>query len=110
MTSLPLVAPALRVFRIVRVVRGLRLVKVVGSLKRGMRALGGSIEADFQLNDQMLSRCSRLFGTGAEDSRGMLSTIATRYHDRRRHLLDHDRGSRSPPANLTFERIESLNG
>jgi len=43
-----------------------------------MRALGASIEADFQLNDQMPSRCSRLFGTGAEDSRGMLSIIATR--------------------------------
>lgn len=49
LTALSLVVPALRVFRIVRVLRvaraarGLRLVKVVGSLNRGMRALGASM-------------------------------------------------------------------
>lgn len=52
LTLVSLVVPALRVFRIVRFVRvlraaraarGLRLVKVVGSLNRGMRALGRSM-------------------------------------------------------------------
>ncbi len=49
LSALSLVVPALRVFRIVRVLRvaraarGLRLVKVVGSLNRGMRALGASM-------------------------------------------------------------------
>jgi voltage-gated potassium channel len=49
LTALSLVVPALRFFRIVRVLRvwratrGLRLVKVVGSLNRGMRALGASM-------------------------------------------------------------------
>ena len=46
LTAISLVAPALRLFRIVRVLRaarGLRLVKVVGSLNRGMRALGASL-------------------------------------------------------------------
>ena len=49
LTALSLLVPALRVFRVVRVLRvaraarGLRLVKVVGSLNRGMRALGASM-------------------------------------------------------------------
>jgi len=52
LTALSLIVPALRVFRITRVVgvvrgaragRGIRLVKVVGSLNRGMRALGASM-------------------------------------------------------------------
>lgn len=52
LTLVSLVLPALRVFRIVRFIRvlraaraarGLRLVKVVGSLNRGMRALGRSM-------------------------------------------------------------------
>ncbi|MBW3128074.1 ion channel [Hymenobacter profundi] len=47
-TLISLAAPALRLFRLARVfraaraVRGLRLVKVVGSLNRGMRALSSS--------------------------------------------------------------------
>ncbi|UOR04157.1 ion transporter [Hymenobacter aerilatus] len=47
-TLISLLAPALRLFRLARVfraaraVRGLRLVKVVGSLNRGMRALSSS--------------------------------------------------------------------
>lgn len=47
-TLVSLVVPALRLFRLARVfraaraVRGLRLVKVVGSLNRGMKALGAS--------------------------------------------------------------------
>ncbi len=49
LTVISLILPALRVFRIVRVfrvlraaraARGLRLVKIIGSLNRGMRALG----------------------------------------------------------------------
>ncbi|MEJ8800634.1 potassium channel family protein [Pontibacter sp. H249] len=49
LTTISLVVPALRVFRLtrlfrvigsVRAVRGLRLVKVVGSINRGMRSLG----------------------------------------------------------------------
>ena len=52
LTALSLVIPALRLFRIFRVVRvvraartarGIRLLKVVGSLNRGMRALGASM-------------------------------------------------------------------
>ncbi len=49
LTAVSLVLPALRVFRLARVLRllrgarGLRLVKVVGSLNRGMRALGASM-------------------------------------------------------------------
>ena len=52
LTALSLIVPALRVFRIVRVIRilraaraarGLRLVKVIGSLNRGMRTLGASM-------------------------------------------------------------------
>ncbi|HVF87446.1 MAG TPA: ion transporter [Pyrinomonadaceae bacterium] len=49
LTAISLVLPALRVFRLARVLRllrgarGLRLVKVVGSLNRGMRALGASM-------------------------------------------------------------------
>lgn len=52
LTTLALVVPALRVFRVFRVIgflraarvtRGLRLVRVVGSLNRGMRALGASM-------------------------------------------------------------------
>ncbi|HET6568937.1 MAG TPA: potassium channel family protein [Rhodothermales bacterium] len=52
LTALSLFLPALRVLRVVRVVRvfriaraarGLRLVKIVGSLNRGMRALGASM-------------------------------------------------------------------
>jgi len=45
LTVISLVVPALRVFRFMRVfraARGLRLVKVVGSLNRGMRTLGAS--------------------------------------------------------------------
>jgi voltage-gated potassium channel len=51
LTALSLLVPAVRVFRLARVfrvlrvaraTRGLRLVKVVGSLNRGMRALGRS--------------------------------------------------------------------
>jgi voltage-gated potassium channel len=51
LTALSLLVPALRMLRVVRVVRvlrvaraarGLRLVKVVGSLNRGMHALGAS--------------------------------------------------------------------
>ncbi len=45
LTVISLVVPALRVFRFMRVfraARGLRLVKVVGSLNRGMRSLGAS--------------------------------------------------------------------
>jgi voltage-gated potassium channel len=46
LTALSLFVPALRFFRILRVLRvtrGLRLVKVVGSLGRGMRVLGASL-------------------------------------------------------------------
>ena len=52
LTTLALVVPALRVFRVfrvfgflraTRVARGFRLVRVVGSLNRGMRALGASM-------------------------------------------------------------------
>jgi voltage-gated potassium channel len=46
LTALSLIVPALRLLRIVhllRAARGLRLVKVVGSLNRGMRALGASL-------------------------------------------------------------------
>lgn len=52
LTALSLAVPALRVFRLARVAsavrlarasRGARLVKVIGSLNRGMRALGGSM-------------------------------------------------------------------
>ena len=46
LTAIALLVPALRLFRMVRVLRaarGLRLVKVVGSLNRGMRALGASL-------------------------------------------------------------------
>ena len=46
LTALSLALPALRVFRLARVLRGargLRLVKVVGSLNRGMCALGASM-------------------------------------------------------------------
>ena len=45
LTVISLVVPALRVFRFMRVfraARGLRLVKVVGSVNRGMRTLGAS--------------------------------------------------------------------
>lgn len=48
LTEISLLLPALRVFRLVRVfrlaraTRGLRLVKVIGSLNRGMRAAGTS--------------------------------------------------------------------
>lgn len=53
LTSISLVVPALRVFRIARVfrvvrsvraVRGLRLVKVLGSINRGMRSLGKTMQ------------------------------------------------------------------
>ena len=52
LTVIALAIPALRVFRVARALavlraaraaRGLRLVKVVGSLNRGMRALGGTM-------------------------------------------------------------------
>jgi voltage-gated potassium channel len=46
LTVISLIVPALRVFRIVRILRvarGIRLVKVLGSLNRGMRALGASM-------------------------------------------------------------------
>ena len=49
LTALSLVVPALRIARLapwvraVRAARGLRLIKVVGSLNRGMRALGASM-------------------------------------------------------------------
>jgi voltage-gated potassium channel len=52
LTAISLLLPALRVFRITRAVaalraaratRGLRLVKVVGSMNRGMRALGAAM-------------------------------------------------------------------
>ncbi len=46
LTALSLVLPAirvLRIFRVLRAARGLRLLKVVGSLNRGMRALGASM-------------------------------------------------------------------
>ena len=52
LTVIALAVPALRVFRVARALavlrvarasRGLRLVKVVGSLNRGMRALGGTM-------------------------------------------------------------------
>jgi voltage-gated potassium channel len=48
LTAVSLIVPALRALRIVRMVRvlsatrGLRLIKVIGSLNRGMRALGKS--------------------------------------------------------------------
>ena len=48
LTAVSLIVPALRAFRIVRIVRvlsgrrGLRLIKVIGSLNRSMRALGTS--------------------------------------------------------------------
>ena len=53
LTALSLLVPALRVFRIARAVRvlrlgpatrGIRMVRVVGSLNRGMRALGRTME------------------------------------------------------------------
>lgn len=53
LTTISLIVPALRVFRITRVfrvvrsvraVRGLRLVKVVGSINRGMRSLGKTMQ------------------------------------------------------------------
>ena len=53
LTSISLIVPALRVFRLARVfrvirsvraVRGLRLVKVVGSINRGMRSLGKTMQ------------------------------------------------------------------
>lgn len=49
LTAVSLLVPALRVFRILRVVRvlsaarGLRLIRVVSSLNRGMRALGATM-------------------------------------------------------------------
>jgi voltage-gated potassium channel len=52
LTTISLIIPALRVFRLarifrvvrsVRAARGLRLVKVVGSLNRGMKSLGGTM-------------------------------------------------------------------
>jgi voltage-gated potassium channel len=52
LTAIALLVPALRIFRIVRVLRilrvaqtarGLKLVRVLGSLNRGMRALGASL-------------------------------------------------------------------
>lgn len=46
LTIISLIVPAFRIFRLVRVLRftrGLRLVKVVGSLNRGMRSLGKSM-------------------------------------------------------------------
>ena len=46
LTAVSLVLPAaraFRVFRLLRAARGLRLVRVLGSLNRGMRALGGAM-------------------------------------------------------------------
>jgi len=46
LTAIALLVPALRIFRFLRIlsaVRGIRLVRVLGSLNRGMRALGASL-------------------------------------------------------------------